>query len=119
MLQTRRRAFGDAALFLAAETRPLRKGRLTDGNKNRPDRHHRGGHAGGGDRLNAILHEFAGCIVGRMGIPYHAKDVSIISVVVDAPNNVISSLSGKLGMLPGVSIKTVYSKAGGPPHDAE
>mgnify|MGYP002581151045 CR=1 FL=1 len=55
------------------------------------------------DRLNAILHEFAGCIVGRMGIPYHAKDVSIISVVVDAPNNVISSLSGKLGMLPGVS----------------
>lgn len=49
------------------------------------------------DRLNAILHEFAGCIVGRMGIPYHAKDVSIISVVVDAPNNVISSLSGKLG----------------------
>lgn len=54
-----------------------------------------------------------------MGIPYHAKNVSIISVVVDAPNNVISSLSGKLGMLPGVSIKTVYSKAGGPPHDAE
>ena len=71
------------------------------------------------DRLNAILHEFAGCIVGRMGIPYHAKDVSIISVVVDAPNNVISSLSGKLGMLPGVSIKSVYSKAGGPPHDAD
>lgn len=71
------------------------------------------------DRLNAILHEFARYIVGRMGIPYHPKKVSIISVIVDAPNNVISSLSGKLGMLPGVSIKTVYSKAGGPPHDAE
>ena len=62
------------------------------------------------DRLNAILHEFAGCIVGRMGIPYRDKGVSIISVVVDASNDVISSLSGKLGMIDGVSTKTVYSK---------
>ena len=69
--------------------------------------------------LNELLHQYASRIIGRMGVPYHARNVSIISVVVDAPNNVISSLSGKLGMLPGVSIKTVYSKAGGPPHDAE
>ena len=61
-------------------------------------------------RLNAILHDYNQYIVGRMGIPYHQKCVSIISVVIDAPNDVISSLSGKLGMVPGVNIKTVYSK---------
>jgi putative iron-only hydrogenase system regulator len=62
------------------------------------------------ERLNGILHEFGQYIVGRMGIPYREKEVCIISVVVDAPNDVISSLSGKLGMVPGVNIKTVYSK---------
>jgi putative iron-only hydrogenase system regulator len=62
------------------------------------------------ERLNSILHEFGQYVVGRMGIPYREKGVSIISVVVDAPNDVISSLSGKLGMLKGVNIKTVYSK---------
>ncbi len=62
------------------------------------------------DRLNSILHDFGKYIVGRMGIPYREKNVCIISVVVDAPNDVISSLSGKLGMVPGVNIKTVYSK---------
>lgn len=62
------------------------------------------------DRLNAILHEYAAYIVGRMGIPYRQKGVSIISIVIDAPNDVTSSLSGKLGQLKGVSIKTVYSK---------
>ena len=56
--------------------------------------------------------EYGGYIVGRMGLPYREKKVNIISVVVDAENNVISSLSGKLGMLPGISVKTVYSKAG-------
>ena len=61
------------------------------------------------DRLNAILHEFAGCIVGRMGIPYHAKDVSIISVAMDAPADEISALSGKIGRLTGVTAKTVYA----------
>ncbi len=61
-------------------------------------------------RLNAILHEYGKYIIGRMGIPYHPKEICIISIVMDAPNNAISSLSGKLGMLPGVSIKTVYSK---------
>ena len=62
------------------------------------------------ERLNSILHEFGQYVVGRMGIPYREKDVSIISVVIDAPNDIISSLSGKLGMLPGVNIKTVYGK---------
>ena len=61
-------------------------------------------------RLNAILHDYSRYIVGRMGIPYHQRGVSIISVVIDAPNDVISSLSGKLGMVPGLNIKTVYSK---------
>lgn len=63
-------------------------------------------------KLNGILHEYSEYIVGRMGIPYRSRKVGIISVVVDAPNNVISSLSGKLGMLQGISVKTVYSKAG-------
>ncbi len=63
------------------------------------------------ERLNGILHEYGQFIVGRMGVPYREKGVCIISVVIDAPNDVISSLSGKLGMLPGVNIKTVYSKA--------
>ncbi|OPX43796.1 hypothetical protein CLHUN_22760 [Ruminiclostridium hungatei] len=62
------------------------------------------------DKLNSILHDFGKYIIGRMGIPYRQKDVCIISVVIDAPNDVISSLSGKLGMVPGINIKTVYSK---------
>lgn len=62
------------------------------------------------EQINNILHEFGKYVVGRMGIPYRDKGVSIISVVVDAPNDVISSISGKLGMLPGVNSKTVYSK---------
>jgi putative iron-only hydrogenase system regulator len=64
------------------------------------------------EELNKILHEYGKYIVGRMGIPYREKNVSIISIVVDAENNVISSLSGKLGMLKGISVKTVYSKSG-------
>ena len=62
--------------------------------------------------LNEILHEYRSCLIGRMGIPYKERGVGIISVVVDAPNGVISSLSGKLGMIPGVNVKTVYSKLG-------
>ncbi len=62
------------------------------------------------ERLNAVLHEAARYIVGRMGIPYRQQNVCIISVVIDAPQNVISALSGKLGMIEGVSVKTVYSK---------
>lgn len=60
--------------------------------------------------LNALLSEYGSYIVGRMGIPYREKQVSIISIAIDAPNDVISSLSGKIGMLPGLSSKTVYSK---------
>lgn len=60
--------------------------------------------------VNALLHDFGEYIVGRMGIPYRQKNISIISVVLDAPNNVISTLSGKLGQLDGVITKTVYSK---------
>lgn len=62
------------------------------------------------EKLNAILHEYSDYIVGRMGIPYKKRHINVISVVMDAPNDVISALSGKLGMLPNVSIKTVYSK---------
>ena len=62
------------------------------------------------DALNEILHQYGKYIIGRMGIPYRAKNINIISVAVDAPSDVISALSGKLGMLPGVSSKAVYSK---------
>ena len=62
------------------------------------------------DALNHLLTEFGEYIIGRMGIPYRTRGIAIISVVLDAPNDIISSLSGKLGMLKGVSVKTVYSK---------
>jgi putative iron-only hydrogenase system regulator len=63
--------------------------------------------------LNAILHEYGGYIIGRMGIPYHARGVNIISVAVDAPQTIISALSGKIGRLAGISAKTVYSNVTG------
>ena len=59
-------------------------------------------------RINDILHEYSSCILGRMGIPYPKRELSIISIVIDAPLNTISALSGKLGMIPNVSTKTVY-----------
>jgi putative iron-only hydrogenase system regulator len=62
------------------------------------------------EKLNTILSEYSQYIIGRMGLPYQKKNVSIISIVMDAPNDVISALSGKLGMLPHISAKTVYSK---------
>lgn len=62
------------------------------------------------EKLNHILHDYGKYIIGRMGIPYHKRNISIISVVMDAPNDAISALSGKLGMLPNVTTKTVYSK---------
>ena len=61
------------------------------------------------DKLNAILHEFAPYILGRMGIPYREKGISIISIAMDAPQDVISTLSGRIGRLPGISAKTAYS----------
>ena len=60
--------------------------------------------------MNDILHTYAEYIIGRMGIPYRSKGISIISVAVDAPMNVINTLSGKIGKLPGVSAKAAYSK---------
>lgn len=61
------------------------------------------------EALNKILHEYSSRIIGRMGIPYREKGIGIIGVAVDAPQDEISSLSGKIGNLPGVSAKTVYS----------
>lgn len=60
--------------------------------------------------INELLHEYRKYIIGRMGIPYREKGISIISVVIDAPGNVTSALSGKLGMQPGVSAKTLTAK---------
>ena len=60
--------------------------------------------------INKLLHEYSDYLIGRMGIPYKKKEVSIISVVIDAPNDIISTLSGKLGMIDGTNVKTVYSK---------
>lgn len=62
------------------------------------------------ENVNEILHNYGSYIIGRMGIPYREKQVNIISIVIDAPNDVVSSLSGKLGMIKGISVKTVYSK---------
>ena len=62
------------------------------------------------EQLNALLSEYGSYIVGRMGIPYREKNISIISIVMDAPNDIISALSGKIGMLPGISTKTIYAK---------
>ena len=60
--------------------------------------------------LNEILHEYGDYILGRMGIPNKERNISIISVAIDAPEDVISTVSGKIGQLPGVSTKTIYSK---------
>ena len=60
--------------------------------------------------INELLHEYRQYIVGRMGIPYRDRGISIISVVLDAPGDVTSALSGKLGMQPGVSAKTLTAR---------
>ena len=62
------------------------------------------------EELNAILHEYSGFIIGRMGLPYRAKKINIISIALDAPQDVISALSGRVGNLEGVSVKTAFSK---------
>ena len=61
------------------------------------------------EKMNQVLHEYADFIIGRMGIPYREKKISIVSIAVDAPQDVISALSGKIGRIPGVSAKTAYS----------
>lgn len=62
------------------------------------------------EQLNSILHEHGDYIIGRMGIPYRERGISIISIVLDAPQDKIAALSGKIGNLPGVTAKTAYSK---------
>ena len=64
--------------------------------------------------LNALLHQYGAYIIGRMGVPYRARGVNIISVVLDAPQDAISALSGKIGRLEGVSAKTLYSNVVAP-----
>lgn len=61
------------------------------------------------DQLNALLHEYGPYIIGRMGIPYREKNVHIVSIAVDAPQDAISAMAGKIGKLPGISVKTAYS----------
>ena len=61
------------------------------------------------ERINAILHEYGEYIIGRMGLPYRQKKISIISIALDAPQNVTSTIAGKIGGLNGVSVKTAYS----------
>lgn len=62
------------------------------------------------DKLNGILHNYKQYILGRMGLPHPSKSISIISIAIEAPADIISALSGKLGALTGVNTKTIYSK---------
>ncbi len=64
------------------------------------------------ETLNAILHDYGRYIIGRMGVPYRQRGISIISIALDAPQDTISALSGKIGKLPGVGVKTAYSNVG-------
>ena len=61
------------------------------------------------DALNQLLHEYGEYIVGRMGLPYEKKGVNIVSIALDAPNDTISALAGKIGNIPEISVKTAYA----------
>lgn len=61
------------------------------------------------EELNNLLHSYGKYIVGRMGIPYRKKNINIISVAVDAPQDVISAITGRIGKIDGISVKTAYS----------
>ena len=61
------------------------------------------------EKLNLVLHNYRAYIIGRMGIPYKDKGISVVSIAVDAPQDVISTMSGKIGNLEGISVKTAYS----------
>ena len=61
------------------------------------------------EKMNALLHDAAQYIIGRMGIPYREKGISIISIAIDAPQDLTSELSGKIGRLDGVTVKTTYA----------
>ena len=65
------------------------------------------------ESLNAILHDYGEYIIGRMGIPYRQRGINIISIAIDAPQDTISALSGKVGRLAGVGVKTAFSHVGG------
>lgn len=65
------------------------------------------------EQLNEILHHYSGYIIGRMGIPYKQRNINIISLAVDAPQDIISALSGKIGKIKGISAKTAYSNISG------
>ncbi len=67
-------------------------------------------HREGAAQLNALLSEYAPCIVGRMGIPYQRKGVSVICIVLDAPVAHINALTGKIGQIDGLNAKTLFSK---------
>ena len=83
------------------------KGECVNGNESRRAGHHRPR-----GKLNELLHQYGQYIIGRMGVPYREKSVNIISVALDAPSNVISALSGKIGRLDGITAKTVYAPEG-------
>lgn len=61
------------------------------------------------EELNSLLHEYGKDIIGRMGIPYKEKKINIISIAIDAPQDTISTLTGKIGKINGISVKTAYS----------
>ena len=61
------------------------------------------------EKLNKILHKYSEYIIGRMGIPYRQRKISIISIAIDAPQDTISGLAGRIGNLPGISVKTAFS----------
>lgn len=62
--------------------------------------------------LNSILSEYGEYIIGRMGIPYRQRGINIISIAIDAPQNAVSAMAGKIGKLEGVSVKTAFSSVG-------
>lgn len=61
------------------------------------------------EELNSVLHDYGTYIIGRMGIPYRDRDISIVSIAIDAPQDVIAALAGKIGNIGGISVKTAYS----------
>ena len=62
------------------------------------------------ERVNTVLHEYAGLIVGRMGLPYRERGVSVISLIVDGSNDEISAMTGRLGRVSGASVKSMVTK---------
>ena len=67
--------------------------------------------------LNNLLHEYGNYIIGRMGIPYRKCNINVVSIAIDAPQDIIAALSGKIGALTGISVKTAYSNVINKNHD--